>query len=822
MWNYHIGLSPSIFKENQPFPVDLNDFDSDKIDFGTVPFHSTIIELTLEMIKILLETKCGPKDKSKLYFSTLNHKSIPIQSYSKFKDFISEQDFFFDEQSKINGVEQLISCLKDESITSGFIFCTLEDLNQLEILTSLTTLTNIQSISNLNSKSNWDIICLESNEKIEDNKEIDELKIKYSQTSNITFTSLEELRPKWLSVFKKKYSLLELRIQGIPMKQQKSLDSTDSYEVPLLCTASSFKISDSIFGSKVDTLNFAWRKNDPHSNIFCHHQLISSYPVVVLEPNSNVSKCLISFIGKGRAATIELLKSGQPQNIATHMIVMQDNQAYIHVINRFLMYECQCVHSKTFLADYRCQQLNTIISQQNMIYDSNSFFDKDEKISELIRKNLITMRYKGYFYQTPRVVEKITRIFPLQFDRESILWNEEIPQSIMHVLQPLIKIINKDNIKESDVDQARVFIADIHRMCTLNETYLFSQLKEDHKKRHYLHKRLWYDIRLLLSSFKAERFLSMTDDLWPHFYYNPEEIEKSCAPRDSKGNIIIPFNAEDNVFVISLGNIVWDKPLYHDNVNIFPIGYHITRNITLKETTSKYHFEIRNGGDEPQFVIYNDSNQEQIYIGRSYHAVYISLMDSRNRGVEITEDEALKSFGLSLFTIKYAISELPKADKIERSFPFQYSSHRKFLPSEMDEINIEHEKNSLEMGKARRNAYDTNSITNAIQIEANYLEHRNTATFLQNELVDKVLGDVKWGERTSLLSFHLLKMQKRSEFRTGFNGTHKALFTEMYSDEPLIMDNIVSNETTTEKKSKKRKSSTVEMKIKRRRKDKAF
>uniref|UniRef100_A0A7S1KU37 Uncharacterized protein n=1 Tax=Percolomonas cosmopolitus TaxID=63605 RepID=A0A7S1KU37_9EUKA len=867
------------------------------------PLHSLILELTLELAEILSETvlserssmnhvgsnkradghsvgivdtgsSTGTESKVPLLFSAGSlFTNIPIHSHAQFRNFLLHADFSEIEEKRDSG-----DLFKEQHVEAGLVFCTDSDLvawtQQPSATTTTTTTTDnmhleaptLHALKEAFTQNTWDAVCV-----LDSDTHASQWKLQLTHilgenaARRFHFCTQEKLRNTWLNTIKDKYGLIELKIEGIPMKQQKTSDTTDDYEVPLLCRASSWHITQNLNVTNFKTLKFEWRRNDPNSNIYAHHMLSDAFPVVALQPNSNVSKCLMSFIGKGRAATVELIyektteeqkmadnNDAKPPPITTHMITKQGNQAYIHVLSSSTMFDAQCTQNKSISDEYRYEQLFNLISQQNMIrYHPQLTPFKNKRVhelKELAKQEMTTMRHNGFLYHTPKYVEKLTRIFPLHFLHFTILWNDQIPQSVYQSLKPLFKIIYKDEPTEADIDQARVFLSDMYRACTANENYLFPHLKEDHKKRYYMHKKMWYEVRILLTAFKAERLLRIMDHLWPNFFFDPAEENQSTASRNQNGTPALPFSEDgpSGFTLESLGTIVHDRSAYHDQLNIYPVGYRVSKMLVdLLDPTQmcKYIFSIQDGGESPIFVIQRDQTSEHIFQGKTPSGVFNQFANAQERlqGKPLSgmmpEREGLQAFGLINYTVQRLIADLPNSEKCERSlWSFPHAMQRE--PNNFEPF-IKRSASSVSktagvadggakddianIGEPRKNASDNTNVTFAIQTQTVYSQHRDAAVLYQKKQLENAMNSFKWREGVSLFELHALKSEKSLESRAAMLGTHKQLYADMYANEDPIMDSIISQQqqlsSNRKKKNKKRKSQNSESKrAKRRRK----
>lgn len=77
---------------------------------------------------------------------------------------------------------------------------------------------------------------------------------------------------------------------------------------------------------------------------------------------------------------------------------------------------------------------------------------------------------------------------------------------------------------------------------------------------------------------------------------------------DTMGRPIYPIHMGPNLSVYDLGTVVFDRPGYHTENWIYPVGYIATRiygNIKEPEKKCVYTCKITDGGDYPRYVLLN-------------------------------------------------------------------------------------------------------------------------------------------------------------------------------------------------------------------------
>uniref|UniRef100_A0A1B6JYI9 INO80 complex subunit E N-terminal domain-containing protein n=1 Tax=Homalodisca liturata TaxID=320908 RepID=A0A1B6JYI9_9HEMI len=139
-------------------------------------------------------------------------------------------------------------------------------------------------------------------------------------------------------------------------------------------------------------------------------------------------------------------------------------------------------------------------------------------------------------------------------------------------------------------------------------------------------------------------------------------------PLDITGRPKFPIKLGD-LTVHSLGEVLPDRPEYHTDDLIFPVGYCSTRTYgSLKEPEKQcvYTCTVMDGGQRPRFEIVADSDLEVIG-SYSLDDCHTQLLQKINRclGVEIvsTKGKGADFFGLSHPTVHHLIQSCPGVRK---------------------------------------------------------------------------------------------------------------------------------------------------------------
>ncbi|CDS05691.1 hypothetical protein LRAMOSA08219 [Lichtheimia ramosa] len=138
--------------------------------------------------------------------------------------------------------------------------------------------------------------------------------------------------------------------------------------------------------------------------------------------------------------------------------------------------------------------------------------------------------------------------------------------------------------------------------------------------------------------------------------------------KDDNGNYRLPVEI-DSWTVLSLGDVVYDRPAFHNQRYIYPVGYKVKkwyRSMVDPRSDTQYTCEILDGGQEPIFRLEADDNPGEVYMGPTPTTVWtiavrrafaIRNMDYGHNPV------GPDFFGLRKNTIAKMIQDLPNADK---------------------------------------------------------------------------------------------------------------------------------------------------------------
>jgi hypothetical protein len=102
---------------------------------------------------------------------------------------------------------------------------------------------------------------------------------------------------------------------------------------------------------------------------------------------------------------------------------------------------------------------------------------------------------------------------------------------------------------------------------------------------------------------------------------------------DSEGNVIYPIVITPTLSILSLGVVDWERPAYHSEKNIFPIGFKSLRkgtSMTVAHKQDEYLCEIMDGGNKPLFKVTCSSDPHKPFIQNSSSGVWIDICKKIN------------------------------------------------------------------------------------------------------------------------------------------------------------------------------------------------
>ncbi|KAJ8680228.1 hypothetical protein QAD02_016015 [Eretmocerus hayati] len=171
-------------------------------------------------------------------------------------------------------------------------------------------------------------------------------------------------------------------------------------------------------------------------------------------------------------------------------------------------------------------------------------------------------------------------------------------------------------------------------------------------------------------------------------------------PLDVNGRPIFPITLGD-LTVYSLGDIVTDRPGYHTEDLIFPVGYCSTRvYASLKDARMKslYTCKILDGGVRPRFEIVSDTELDKPLVGASPDECHSCLMKAISPSLSLIPPKGADFFGISQPTIQNLIQSSPGTRKLSMYKPQKFEITK--TPFDKDPSYVTEEENNPGLGFA--------------------------------------------------------------------------------------------------------------------------
>lgn len=109
---------------------------------------------------------------------------------------------------------------------------------------------------------------------------------------------------------------------------------------------------------------------------------------------------------------------------------------------------------------------------------------------------------------------------------------------------------------------------------------------------------------------------------------------KMLMQRDEQGNVIYPIQINSSLKILDLGVIEFQKPQYHTEKNLFPIGFKSLREHNSQLTPGQrcdYLCEIMDGGSKPMFRVTPMDDQENPITKDSSTGCWVRIVDLSNQ-----------------------------------------------------------------------------------------------------------------------------------------------------------------------------------------------
>ncbi|ORX90517.1 hypothetical protein K493DRAFT_339943 [Basidiobolus meristosporus CBS 931.73] len=188
-----------------------------------------------------------------------------------------------------------------------------------------------------------------------------------------------------------------------------------------------------------------------------------------------------------------------------------------------------------------------------------------------------------------------------------------------------------------------------------------------HKAEHEREKKSTQTRRSIDPSVKRKRRTGKRDDRT-----DAKPIEH--LPKNEKGELILPVTVGkggDEVTIINIGKVVWDREPYHTPRFIWPVGFHSEKIYTSmldgnKKTT--YVSEILDGGEAPVFQVTAEDQPGRKFVANSASGVWKQVLDeimAKGFGAK-THASGPQLYGINNLGITKHIQELPGAEKCSK------------------------------------------------------------------------------------------------------------------------------------------------------------
>lgn len=372
------------------------------------------------------------------------------------------------------------------------------------------------------------------------------------------------------------------------------------------------------------------------------------------------------------------------------MLFQHGDSVYLHVLQLTRVYTPWLTVPKPFKSavPYRVHDFLHVI-RSHFVYSSNVELSDAAMPNE---EHLTIMKHNGFIYHTPASIERHTRLFPLCQDPDAVLFNHEVGGALVKHFQYLVDAaLRNEMIPDEDSEYAKNLLEELYNSIQSNDTKWFPELASNHTQRWELYRKLWSELRVLFITMNHHSLVEVMDRLWPQFFYEGSSENAKNADRKNKrmievqrdrhGNVLFPIHLSA-LMIQNLGKVIWDRPAYHTDKYIWPVGFKSTRyytSVVNVERRCAYTSEIREGGEAPIFVLTSEDAPDQPILAQSATAAWTVIVKKVN---EIKTEEQGKRvftnvsgpeyFGLAHPTVMKLISELPNAEKCDRpNAPYQ-------------------------------------------------------------------------------------------------------------------------------------------------------
>ncbi|KAJ3249363.1 hypothetical protein HDU78_003149 [Chytriomyces hyalinus] len=144
---------------------------------------------------------------------------------------------------------------------------------------------------------------------------------------------------------------------------------------------------------------------------------------------------------------------------------------------------------------------------------------------------------------------------------------------------------------------------------------------------------------------------------------------------ESTGKPVLPLSA-GAMTIVSLGDIVYDRPAYHSERYIYPVGFTSVKvylSMLDKDRSVHYTCEIKDGGDSPKFIVTPEDCPERAVTALSATGAWMPILKAANELRNKTFTSGLSGpdfFGLTNGIVTKVLQELPNA-RLCKSYVWQ-------------------------------------------------------------------------------------------------------------------------------------------------------
>ncbi|EPZ36201.1 hypothetical protein O9G_002267 [Rozella allomycis CSF55] len=166
-------------------------------------------------------------------------------------------------------------------------------------------------------------------------------------------------------------------------------------------------------------------------------------------------------------------------------------------------------------------------------------------------------------------------------------------------------------------------------------------------------------------------------------------VRVKSLPRNNRGEYVLPVvlgKSQARISIDSLGHVICDKPFFHTEKYIYPVGYHARRKFTDLNDPSIKDFlicSISEGADKPIFSISETSGQTVATSSspQDLWRIFVTQLRSREAYVEASEYVSTQDFfGLDHPSVHKAIQEMPNAMRCSKYKMLKMNVDCEFCP----------------------------------------------------------------------------------------------------------------------------------------------